>query len=53
MGTIRKYLSGMFLLFAFLSAVTLLFSFYSANCYAYQILRESLKNQSFEAGASE
>ena len=53
METVKRYLSGVLLLAAFLSATMLLFSFCNANCRAYQMLRENLKNQSFEAGAGE
>lgn len=53
METVKRYLSGVLLLIAFLSATMLLFSFCNANCRAYQMLRENLKNQSFEAEARE
>lgn len=53
METMKRYLSGVFFMFVFFSAALLLFSFCNANCCAYQMLRENLKNQSFEARISE
>lgn len=53
METMKKYLSGVFFMFVFFSAMLMLFSFCNANCYAYRMLRENLKNQSFEARIGE
>lgn len=53
METVKKYLSGAFLLLVFLSATVTLFSFCNANRHAYQVLRENLKNQFFEAEEGE
>lgn len=53
METMRRYLFEASLMFVFFSAMLLLLSFCNANCYAYQMLRENLRNQSFEARLGE